>query len=132
MAHRQKNTSARNTEIPVFPYFRNPAFGNHSQRFRKSIRQTKPAKTTPRQSNKNTPLFAQNTPDMNSTSQSTKIAPRPIFDRLAAIAESWAAAFLKSDRPLAQVAGALRASRSFRAYPSTISRRYSAERSRSG
>jgi hypothetical protein len=24
MAHRLKNTSARNTEIPVFPYFRQP------------------------------------------------------------------------------------------------------------
>ena len=73
--HRLKNASARNTEIPVFPYFRNPV----PQRFRNSPRQTRSAKTTPRQSNKNTPLFSRNTPDTNSTIQHSAIAPRPIY-----------------------------------------------------
>jgi len=50
MAHRQKNTSARNTEIPVFPYFRQPgrralapgfgAFENQPEASAKPARQT--------------------------------------------------------------------------------------------
>ena len=39
-----QNTPIGNTEIPVFPYFRNPI----PQRFRNSPRQTRSAKTTPR------------------------------------------------------------------------------------
>jgi hypothetical protein len=50
MAHRLKNTSARNTEIPVFPYFRQPgrralapgfgAFENQPEASAKPARQT--------------------------------------------------------------------------------------------